>query len=150
MASYPIQKQKNGFKLQLIRDKCEEYQRNIFHKYFPKDQKPLDVELKKHDNKFQNLLQKKVLKQPQYDLLFPASGETRSENFDCTLLALLLRTVCGYKEPCTGWNKEPAAHDRSEIANLIRLKIGRNGIQHHPLGITTMNTKSGITILNNL
>lgn len=92
MPNYITESQKNGFKLQLLRNKCEEYQRKCFHKHFPTDTKLLYAELKKHDNKFQN---RKILKQEQYDILFAASGETDSKTFDRTLLAFLLRTVRG-------------------------------------------------------
>lgn len=136
-ANYPTKKQKNGFKLQLLRDKCEEYQRKHFHNHFSTDPKILYTELQNHDQTFQSLLKTSKLRQQQHALLFPASQETDSGKFDCTLLALLLRTVCPYKKPFTGWNNEPDINDRSDIANLIRLKIGRNEIQHNRLECET-------------
>ena len=141
MSRYPSQQHKNGFKLQLLRNKCEEYQRKKFHQKFSQDPKTLYAELKKYEKEFQKLLKKKILNAHQYNILFPASLETDSSKFDSTLLFLLLRTCCGYTAPTTGWNDEPDVNDTSEIADLIRLKIGRNGIQHNPLGTDTKTFK---------
>ena len=138
MPNYPTQQQKNGFKLQLYRDKCEEYQRKAFHKKFSTNPKILFTELKKYDKHFKDLLQRRILRKEQYELLFPACGETDSNQFDSTLLATLLRDLCGYDEPSTGWNAEPDTEDLTEIADLIRLKKGRNGIQHKTLDVDTL------------
>ena len=59
MTNYPTQREKNGFQLQRLRSKCEEYHRKKFHDKFPKDPKALYAELKKHDKKFMNFLRRK-------------------------------------------------------------------------------------------
>ena len=59
-----------------------------------------------------------------------------------TLLFLLIRTLCGYKQPPNGWNDEPDEADTTEIANAIRIKLGRNQIQHEKLSISTQKYNS--------
>ena len=139
---YSTLQQKNGFKLQLLREKNEEYLLILFHKKFPTDPKKLNAELQKHQATIKLLLKRKLLKQDKYDLLFPASQQTDSQKFDVTLLFLLIRTLCGYKEPTTGWHQEPDENDRTEIANAIRLKLGRNLIQHGKVSISTQEYNS--------
>ena len=135
-SNYLTQQQKNGCKLQLLREKDEECLLKLFHKKFPTDPKKLNAELQKHQGTFKQLLKKNILKQKQYDLLFPNSQQTDSGSFDVTLLFLLIRTLCGYKQPPNGWNKEPDEADTTEIANAIRLKLGRGRIQHGKVSIS--------------
>jgi hypothetical protein len=73
----------------------------------------------------------KVIKPPQWDLLFPDLGTPDSNNFDITLLTILLRSICGIPEPATGWNVMPPASDTSESANIARIKIFRNDVYGH-------------------
>ena len=57
-------------------------------------------------------------------------------------LKYLIRTLYGYKEPRTGWNNVPDPINVTLIADGIRLKIGRNQIQHLPLSITRTEYKA--------
>ncbi|XP_028403362.1 uncharacterized protein LOC114526063 [Dendronephthya gigantea] len=72
-----------------------------------------------------------VIKAPQWDLLFPRSGSPDSNNFDITLLTVLLRNICGLSAPATGWNVMPPVTDTSISANILRVKMFRNEVYGH-------------------
>ena len=122
--------EKNQEHLIRLRRLIESKQLEIFHKYFSMDPTSLYQELFKHKGEIEKLLKKKVIRQEQFECIFPASLKTDSKEFDSTLLQFLLRTVCGFSMPITGWNSEPDGNDTTAVANLIRLKIGRNEISH--------------------
>jgi len=125
-------------KLIRLKRKIEDKERDVFHTRFPKNPKHLYQELyKKHKHQLDSLLKKGVINQDQYETVLPNSSRTDSNKFDTTLLHVLLRSFCGFKRPPTGWNDEPELTDRSIIANLIRLKIGRNRIIHLGVAATT-------------
>ena len=74
----------------------------------------------------------KVINGHQWDLLFPPSGDPPdSKTFDITLLNVLLRNICGLPPPATGWDKMPPVADRSQEANITRIKLFRNQIYAH-------------------
>ena len=72
-----------------------------------------------------------VIKGPQWDLLYPATGPPDSENFDITLLTILLRNICVLPPPATGWNVMPAAGHTSMSADIVRIKMYRNTVYGH-------------------
>ena len=72
-----------------------------------------------------------VINASQWKLLFPASGTPDSNNFDITLLTILLRNICGLPSPAAGWNVMPPASDTSISANIARIKIFRNEVYGH-------------------
>jgi hypothetical protein len=72
-----------------------------------------------------------VIKPSQWDLLFPVSGTPDSNNFDITLLTILLRNICGLTSPAAGWGVMPAASDTSISADILRIKIFRNEVYGH-------------------
>ena len=72
-----------------------------------------------------------VINSAQWELLFPATGSPDSNNFDITLLTILLRNICGLASPATGWDVMPAASDTSISANIARIKIFRNELYGH-------------------
>ncbi|XP_028403460.1 uncharacterized protein LOC114526139 [Dendronephthya gigantea] len=72
-----------------------------------------------------------VIKASQWDLLFPKSGSPDSNNFDITLLTVLLRNICGLSAPATGWNVMPPVNDTSISANILRIKMFRNEVYGH-------------------
>ena len=78
-----------------------------------------------------NRLKFKVITPSQWDLLFPVSGTSDSNNFDVTLLTILLRNICGLRSPATGWNVMPPGSDTSTSANIARIKIFRNEVYGH-------------------
>ena len=72
-----------------------------------------------------------VISASQWKLLFPVSGTPDSNNFDITLLTILLRNICGLPSPAAGWNVMPPASDTSISANIARIKIFRNEVYGH-------------------
>ena len=79
-----------------------------------------------------NLLRRRVLHQPQWDLLFTPGGATPDSNtFDISLLFLLLNSICGLSPPLSGWHTKPSASDTSVEANLARIKFFRNKLYGH-------------------
>ena len=92
----------------------------------------LAVDLKVNHPKLCNLLKKRVLHKPQWDKLFPPSGsKPDSNNFDITLLFLLLTEICGLSPPPSGWHKKPPLSDTTLEANLARIKFFRNELYGH-------------------
>ena len=99
--------------------------RKIFDGYHPPAN--LQANLNAHYRTLNNLLTRKVLHRPQWDLLFPPGGATPDSNtFDITLLFLLLTSICGLSPPPSGWHTKPSASDTSVEANLARIKFFRN------------------------
>ena len=78
-------------------------------------------------------LKRPYLTKPQVDILYPSPGTYgKSEDFDITLLFRLFRKICGLAPPAiTGWDKLPTATDKSQEADLARLKYYRNTIFAH-------------------
>ncbi|XP_046857836.1 uncharacterized protein LOC124451255 [Xenia sp. Carnegie-2017] len=73
----------------------------------------------------------KVIKNEQWDLLYPSIDDPDIEKFDITLLTVLLRNICGLKAPTTGWDKLPSSSDTSVSANIARIKFYRNKVYGH-------------------
>ena len=112
--------------------------RKIFDRYHP----PADLQANLNANygTLNNLLKRRVLHQPQWDLLFPPGGATPDSNtFDITLLFLLLNSICGLSPPPSGWHTKPSASDNSVEANLARIKSFRNELYGH-VSTTGMDT----------
>ena len=92
----------------------------------------LAMDLTANYPKLCNLLKRRVLHKPQWDKLFPPSGSTPdSNNFDITLLFLLLTEICGLSPPPSGWHKKPPLSDTTLEANLARIKFFRNELYGH-------------------
>ena len=72
-----------------------------------------------------------VINPPQWRLLYPAAGPPNSNEFDITLLTILLRNICGLSSPATGWNVIPPKTDTSISADILRIKIFRNEVYGH-------------------
>ena len=64
-------------------------------------------------------------------MLFPPSGSPDSNNFDITLLTILLRNICGLPAPAAGWSVTPSASDTSVSAEILRIKMIRNEVYGH-------------------
>ena len=72
------------------------------------------------------------LTKPQWDCLYPSPGVYgESADFDVTLLFKLLRTICNFIPPVTGWDALPARTDHSLAADLARIKYYRNTVYGH-------------------
>lgn len=72
-----------------------------------------------------------MISQEQYNLIFPNSNQTDSKKFDATLLNLQIQSLW-FKKPKIGWKNIPVNNDNSDSAHLVRLRRGRNVMQHHP------------------
>ena len=121
----------NGAKLsRLIIDGGTMVLRNIFDGYHPPAN--LQANLNANYGTLNDLLRRRVLHRPQWDLLFPPGGATPDSNtFDITLLFLLLTHICGLSSPPSGWHTKAAASDTSVEANLARIKFFRNELYGH-------------------
>jgi len=113
----------NGAKLsRLLIDGGTTVLRKIFDSHHPPANLLADLNANYHT--LNNLLRRRVLHKPQWDLLFPPGGATPDSNtFDITLLFLLLTNICGLSPPPTGWLTKPPASDTSLEANLARIKV---------------------------
>ena len=124
-------KKTNGAKLsRLLIDGGTTVLRKIFDRYHPPANLLTDLNANYHT--LNNLLRRRVLHKPQWDLLFPPGGATPDSNtFDITLLFLLLTNICGLSPPPSGWHTKPPASDTSVEANLARIKFFRNKLYGH-------------------
>ena len=129
----------NGAKLsRLLIDGGTMVLRKIFDRYYPPAN--LQANLNANYGTLKNLLRRRVLHQPQWDLLFPPGRATpKSNTFDITLLFLLLTSICGLSPPPSGWHTKPSASDTSVEANLARIKFFRNELYGH-VSTTGMDT----------
>ena len=121
----------NGAKLsRLLIDGGTTVLRSIFNGYHPPAS--LSAALKANYLTLQNLLRRRILHKPQWDLLFPPSGAPPdSQTFDITLLFQLLTNICGLSPPRSGWHTKPLPSDNSLEANLARIKFYRNELYGH-------------------
>ena len=121
----------NGAKLsRLLIDGGTVVLRKIFDSYHPPAN--LLADLNANYRTLNDLLRKRVLRRPQWDLLFPPGGATPDSNtFDITLLFLLLTNICGLTPPPSGWHTKPLPSDTSVEANLARIKFFRNELYGH-------------------
>ena len=121
----------NGAKLsRLLIDGGTTVLRSIFDRYHP----PASLSAAFFANylTLNNLLKRRILHRPQWDLLFPPSGAPPdSQTFDITLLFLLLTNICGLFPPRSGWHTKPPPGDISLEANLARIKFYRNELYGH-------------------
>ena len=74
------------------------------------------------------LKRRNIIKQNQWDKLYPAHPNKLNINyFDTTLLSVLFRNICGLSPPSTtGWDKFPTPSDLSIKADIVRIKLFRN------------------------
>ena len=121
----------NGAKLsRLLIDGGTTVLRNAFDHYHAPEN--LVTGLNSHLKTLHSLLRRRILKEPQWDLLFPPSGVAPdSKSFDITLLFLLLTNICDLSCPSSGWHSKPHASDNSFEANLVRIKFYRNELYGH-------------------
>ena len=80
----------------------------------------------------QSLRQRKIINPTQWGKLFPAiPNSVLTAHFDTTLLMVLLRNICGFSSPITGWDTLPAVRDISREADIARVKYFRNSVYAH-------------------
>ena len=124
----------NGFKLmRLIVDGGGEALRNAFRKIHPGNlQVVLSCTCSATTPCNQHILSNlrsrpKKINDDQWDKLYPPSRNPPNINdFDITLLSILLRNICGLSPPSLGWNKMPNVTDHSFEADIVRIKLFRN------------------------
>ncbi|XP_028414844.1 E3 ubiquitin-protein ligase DZIP3-like [Dendronephthya gigantea] len=119
----------NGFKLmRLIVDGGTEVLRNVF---MSKHSGNLHTVLSTHYATLDHLFQKRIITEPQWDKLYPHPPQIPNiQEFDITLLVILLRNMCGIPPPSTGWNVLPNDSDTSCAANIVRIRLFRNDFAH--------------------
>ena len=116
----------NGFKLmRLIVDGGTEALRQTLTKYCPGN---LQVVLSNHYHILLNLKNNRIINQNQWDKLYPAASVPPNINdFDITLLCVLLKNICGLKshrDPI--WQNIPNVSDHSVEADIVRVGLFRN------------------------
>ena len=75
---------------------------------------------------------RKVLTTSQWSKLYPTiKSSVSSNNFDITLLMVLLRNICNLVRPATGWDTLPPATDTTLEADIVRIKCYRNTVYGH-------------------
>ena len=80
----------------------------------------------------QSLRAKRIINPTQWGKLFPAiPNSVSTHSFDTTLLMILLRNLCGFTAPLTGWDAMPAVTDLSREADIARVKYFRNTLYGH-------------------
>ena len=97
----------------------------------PEDEKELYNELLRFQPKFQSLMIKRVLKQDQYNIIYPNDKKTYFSKFDINIIALLIRNCQMLPLPAAGWDNAPLPQDTSISANIMRARIIRNIIFHY-------------------
>lgn len=106
--------------------------REVFDKYHPPEK--LRKNLAKVKNQLRDLWKnEKVLNPLQWGYLYPhVAHRVNSANFDTTLLVVLLRNICPtLAPPVNGWNERPPDSDKSEAADILRIKFFRNEVTAH-------------------
>ena len=89
-----------------------------------------------------SLLKRKVLNPSQWRILYPTiKSSVSSENFDITLLMLLLRNICGLTAPVAGWDALPSPTDVNCEDDLARIKYYRNTVHGHAAQASVDDTK---------
>ena len=77
---------------------------------------------------------RKVLTTSQWSKLYPTiKSSVSSNNFDITLLMVLLRNICNLVRPATGWDTLPPATDTTLEADIVRIKCYRNTVLVMPV-----------------
>ena len=80
----------------------------------------------------QSIRKRKIINATQWGKLYPSPpSSVTSEDFDITLLVVLLRNICGLPAPARGWDSFPPASDTSVEANIARVKHYRNAVCGH-------------------
>ena len=113
---------------QLLIDKGSDALRRALHVKHPAS--TLAAALHSHRKTLQKL-RYTVINPPQWRLLYPPTGSPNSNDFDITLLTILLRNICSLPSPASGWNAMPPATDTSMSADILRIKIFRNEVYGH-------------------
>ena len=102
--------------------------REVFDTLCPPSQLPTTLSARATEK----LLKKAKLTKPQWECLYPSPGVYgTSTDFDITLLARLLRTICNLTPPSAGWDISPSNTDPTLAADLVRIRLLRNSVYGH-------------------
>ena len=64
----------------------------------------------------QSLRSKRIINATQWGKLYPSPpSSVTSEDFDITLLVVLLRNICGLAAPATGWDSLPSIYKQIQF-----------------------------------
>ncbi|EDO30091.1 predicted protein [Nematostella vectensis] len=132
---FPINKDLENFSrlLRLLIDGGTEAFRIVFSRLHPS----LSASLSLHQITLYGLWRpprgkKKILTDKQWYKLYPPTGSPNIQDFDITLLFVLLRNICpSLKPPPKGWDILPSIADNSLEANLVRIRCLRNELYGH-------------------
>ena len=127
----------NGMKLmRLILDAGTEALRNVFQRIHPgnlqvvlscKSSFSTCISSTCNYHCLSDLKTRNIIKQNQWDKLYPPHpNDPNINDFDITLLSVLLRNICGLSPPSTGWDNKPTPSDHSVEADIVRIKLFRN------------------------
>ena len=120
----------NGTKIsRLLIDGGTYVSRIYFDSYHPPGTLP--QVLSREKKKLEKGKKRGLIRDFQWEKLFPSAGSPNSETFDMTLLHFLIREI--YLDPTDAgskWNTMPEENDQTELANLIRIRCFRNEISH--------------------
>ena len=106
-------------------------QRDTSYIGLPEDEGELYKELLRFQPQLLSLIKKRVLKQDQYDIIYPNDKKTCFAKFDINIIALLIRNCQMLPLPAAGWENAPLRHDTTISANIMRARIIRNIIFHY-------------------
>ncbi|XP_061190231.1 uncharacterized protein LOC133198101 [Saccostrea echinata] len=109
---------------------------DVLREVLKKEILPLDLskEFKKWINDPANTKQRSPFNNQRTDLIFPLPTKHYGGNysdFDIGLLYLLLRNISKIPPHTNGWGKDPDPGDRSESANIERVRLIRNKYYGH-------------------
>ena len=113
----------------LLVDVGSQVLRDVFEKLRPPGSLSTVLKSPSVSSTLTSLKKKRVLNHAQWTKL--TSSSVSSMDFDITLIAVLLRNICGLSAPVTGWNTPPSASDMTEAADITRIKIYRNEVYAH-------------------
>ena len=141
-----LQNQANFMRLKLLlMDKGTRALRDYVVSLLKDEGLTLYRKLRLNEEKLQRLYDRDVIKVEQWQKLYPSGklveirlpliddctiGLPDIENLDITLLTILLRNIFELPSPATGWSAEPPASDTSISADILRIKIYRNMLDH--------------------
>ncbi|CAC5391197.1 unnamed protein product [Mytilus coruscus] len=91
----------------------------------------LDTSMKKEYNSLRDLQKKRIINQPQWNLLFPRFPDgPDSKTFDVTLMITLLRNLTNLTPPHGGYDRLPSPNETTPTSDLARIKYYRNILAH--------------------
>jgi len=115
------------FRNQLLVGLVEKKLRNLFHQSFSKDPNKLFDQLKKLETKIKNLHDKKknIINDDQYNLLLPTNITTvDSDDFDVTLLCVLIKNICKIKKSSPAFKTiATVLRSRNYVNHTSKLKV---------------------------